>query len=86
MNDLGLLSAQVRNYSKAIEFIDRAITLTPKKADLYDSKGEILLMKGDEQEAVKMWQKVQELDPDFLKKYKGGTELYKQLKEKGLIE
>ena len=86
LNDLGLLSAQVRNYSKAIEFIDRAITLTPKKADLYDSKGEILLMKGDEQEAVKMWQKVLELDPDFLKKYEGGTELYKQLKEKGLIE
>lgn len=86
LNDLGLLSAQVRNYSKAIEFIDRAITLTPKKAGLYDSKGEILLMKGDEQEAVKMWQKVLELDPDFLKKYEGGTELYKQLKEKGLIE
>ncbi len=86
LNDLGVLSAQVRNYSEALESIDRAIELMPEEANLYDSKGEILLMKGDEQEAVMMWQKVLELDPDFLQKYEGGTDLYKQLKEKGLIK
>ncbi len=74
------------NFSKALETINRAIALMPEEAYYYDSKGEILLMMGDKQEAVKMWQKVLELDPDFLKKYEGGTELYKQLKEKGLIE
>jgi tetratricopeptide (TPR) repeat protein len=58
----------------------------PEEANYYDSKGEILLMKGDEQEAVKMWQKVLELDPDFLSKHDGGTPLYGKLKEKGLIE
>ena len=39
-----------------------------------------------EKEAVKMWQKVMELDPDFLSKHNGETELQRQLKEKGLIE
>lgn len=78
--------AKVRDYSKAIETIDKAISLKPGNANYYDSKGEILLMKGDEQGAVKMWQKVIELDPDFLSKHNGSTELYKQMKERGLIE
>lgn len=75
-----------RHKCKAIETIDKAIGLLPKEANYYDSKDEILLMKGDEQEAVKMWQKVLELDPDFLKKYEGGTDFYKQLKAKGLLD
>lgn len=58
----------------------------PDEANYYDSKGEILLMKGDEQEAVEMWQKVVELNPDFLSDYGGESQLHKQLKEKGLIE
>lgn len=78
--------ARAKKYEKALETIDRAIAIMPEEANFYDSKGEILLMKGDEQEAVKMWQKVLELDPDFLQKYEGGTDFYKQLKEKGLIE
>ena len=78
--------ANNNDFTKALETIDRAIALQPEDANLYDSKGEILLIKGDEQEAVKMWRKVQELDPDFLKKYEGGTSFYKQLKEKGLLD
>ena len=84
-NQLAYLYAHQNNFTKALETIDKAIELMPEYADYYDSKGEILLMKGDEQEAVKLWQKVLELDPDFLKKYEGGTDFYKQLKEKGLI-
>ncbi len=77
--------AEAKDFFKAIETIDRAIALMPEEANYYDSKGEILLMKGDEQEALKMWQKVMELDPDFLSRYNGETELHRQLKEKGLI-
>ena len=84
-NQLAYLYAHQNNFAKALETIDRAIELMPEEANFYDSKGEILLMKGDEQEAVKMWQKVLELDPDFLKKHEDGTDFYKQLKEKGLI-
>ena len=78
--------AKAGDYAKAIESIDRAISLMPEEANLYDSKGEILLMKGDEQEAVKMWRKVLELEPEFLSKHHGETELHRQLKEKRLIE
>ena len=85
-NQLAYLYARQNNFTKALETIDKAIELMPEYADYYDSKGEILLMKGDEQEAVKIWQKVLELDPDFLKKYEGGTDFYKQLKEKGLLD
>ncbi len=77
--------ANASNYGKALETIDRAIALIPGEANFYDSKGEILLMKGDEQGALKMWQKVQQLSPEFLQEYEGYSNLYKQLKEKGLI-
>ena len=76
--------ARVKDFSKAIETIDKAITLMPNEANYYDSKGEILLMKGDEAGAVEMWKKVMALDPDFLSTH--NSDLYKQLKERGLIE
>ncbi len=73
-------------WKEAINAIDNAIKLNPKEANYYDSKGEILLMMGDEQNALRMWQKVMELDPDFLQKHNGSTPLYKQLKESGLLK
>lgn len=84
-NSKAYIFANASNYDKALETIDRAINLMPKEPKYYDSKGEILLMKGNEQESLKMWHKVLELDPDFLSKHKGGTTFYKQLKAKGLI-
>ena len=79
--------AKAMDYAKAIETIDKAISLKPEIANYYDSKGEFLLMKGDEKGALEMWHKVIELDPNFLKKYEdeGGTDFYKQLIEKKLI-
>ena len=78
--------AKAKDFEHAIETIDKAISLKPEEANYYDSKGEILLMKGDEQGALDMWQKVMELDPDFLSKYGGKTPLYEQLKERGFIQ
>ena len=85
-NEKAYQYAKTGDYTKAIETIDRAIALMPNKLNYYESKGEILLMKGEEQEAVKMWQKVIEIDPEFLQKYEGGTDFYKQLKERGLLK
>lgn len=58
----------------------------PNEANFYDSKGEILLMQGKEKEALKMWQKVLELNPKFLDDYPEGTNLSNGLKAKGLIK
>ena len=86
LNQLAYLYASQKDFSKALEAIDEAIAIKPEDAEYYDSKGEILLMKGDEQGAIVMWRKVMELDPDFLLKHNGETELHRQLKEKGLID
>ena len=86
LNNYALLYAKQKNFHKAIDTIDEAIACMPEKAEYYDSKGEILLMKGDEQGALAMWRKVMELEPDLLSKYNGETELHRQLKERGLID
>lgn len=73
-------------YALAMATIEEAISLVPNEANYYDSRGEILLMQGKEQEALQMWKKVLELNPDFLKKYPTNTNLYNGLKELGLIQ
>ena len=83
---MAYLYASQEDFVKAIDVIDEAITLIPKEAYYYDSKGFFLLMKGDKQGALAMWRKVMELDPDFLSKHNGETELHRQLKERGLID
>ena len=85
LNELAYVEARKKNWSTALHSIDLAIELNPDEANYYDSKGEILLMKGDEKAAVKMWNKVMEIDPDFLSKHNGTTPLYQQLLERGVI-
>ena len=86
LNDLSGLYAMARNFTKAIETIDHAISFMPQEANYYDTKGEILLMKGDEQGALEMWKKVIELNPKFVEQMGENSNLYKQLKAKGLID
>ena len=57
----------------------------PEEANYNDSKSEILLMKGDEQEAVKMWNKILEMNPHFIEQFGANSILFKQLKAKDLI-
>lgn len=74
------------DFSNAISIVDRAITLLPTFAVYFDTKGEILLMQGRNEEALAMWKKVLELNPDFLKENPDGTELSNGLKKLGLIQ
>lgn len=53
---------------------------------LFITKGEIFLMQGKNEEALDMWKKVIELNPNFLDDYPDGTELSNGLKNLGLIE
>ena len=85
-NSKAYLYANAADYTQAMSTIDKAIELMPREADFYDSKGEILLMQGKDQEALKIWQKVLELNPKFLDGYPEGTNLSNGLKAKGLIK
>jgi hypothetical protein len=76
------------NYNQSIVNIDKAINAnsSPREtANYYDSKGEFYMKMGKLDEAIKMWNKVMELDKDNLDFYKNSSELYKQLKAKGKI-
>ena len=86
LNEKAYQYAKSKDYVNAISTIDETISLVPEDANLYDSKGEILLMQGKEQEALKMWKKVLELNPKFLDDYPEGTNLSNGLKAKGLIK
>lgn len=74
------------DFTVAHQYIDKAIALLPDNANFYDSKGEIFLLQGRNDEALEMWRKVLELKPNFLDDYPDGTELSYGLKKLGLIE
>ena len=87
-NELAYIYANKKNYNLALNYIDKAIQISSSnidKANFYDSKGEIYLMMGKDDEALKMWNKVMTLNPKYLNDYPQGTELYKKLKAKGKI-
>ena len=84
-NELAYFYLYRKDYEKSLICIEKAINAQPNVADFYDSKGEILFNMGKVDDALKMWNKVLNLNPSFLNNYPGGTELYKLLKSKGLI-
>lgn len=76
-----------KEYDKAINTIEESIELSRiAYADKYDSKGEILLMRGDTQKAVEMWRKVMSIAPDYLDYHNGSTPFYEKLDSLGLIK
>lgn len=83
---LAYSSADISHFSEAISSINKSISLIPKEAYFYDAKGEILLMQGKNDEALKMWEKVMELNPNILDGYPDGTNLSNGLKKIGLIK
>lgn len=86
LNTIACTYANEHKFTEAIEYIDKAITLDPNEPDYYDSKGEILLMQGKNEEALAMWRKVLEINSNFLEDYPDGTNLSNGLKKLGLIE
>ena len=80
LNQLAYTFVYRNNYDEALQAIDRALELMPDEPNFYDSKGEILLLKGDKKGAKKMWKEVINLDPDFPTKHE--TVLYRKLFKK----
>lgn len=84
INMLAYSYAFVGDMISALQTIDRAIEIEPQDINLYDSKGEILLMQGDRDGAMKMWEKIMELDPSFAEKHPDSvlyTKLFKETAE-----
>jgi tetratricopeptide (TPR) repeat protein len=75
--------AYSEDYVQAIMIFDECIARWPDDANIYDSKGEVFLMLEQYEQAKQMWDKVMELDPDFLKTHQ--STLYTKLKEMGMI-
>lgn len=86
LNNLANMYVGLKKFNESLKAIDKAIALMPDNAGYYDTKGEIFLMQGNNQEALRMWKKVLELSPNFLKDYPNGTGLSNGLKELGLIK
>lgn len=84
-NKLCYAYATKQDYEKALETIDVAIESCDDEANLYDTKGEILMMSGNAKEALLMWKKVIQLEPDFVLEH-GESELYKQLKYRKMVK
>lgn len=70
------------DYDKALGVIDEAIKLAPNEYAYQDSKGEILLKKGDVKAARKIWKSINSQNPTFYEEWiakHGDTELNKYM-------
>ncbi len=93
LSSLSNLYNKTKESAEGLKEDDKAYYDTKEEMDLlkhimgyiYDSKGEFYLMRRNTDEALKMWNKVMEYDKKNLDFYKDNSELYKQLKAKGLI-
>lgn len=65
------------NMASILALADKAIKLDPANADWYDTRGQVLLRMGDREGALKMWDKVMEIEPNHLEI--GGSDLYDAL-------
>lgn len=72
-----------KNFKESMETLEFAMSIDENSANNWEIKGVILLENGDFNNAIDCWKKVLELDPEF---NCNRSDLYLQLKAKGLIE
>ena len=76
------------DFTKSISLIDSAIKLAPEDMGYQDSKGEILLMKGDVKKAEKIWKYINEEQPlyyqNWIQEYGEETPFYTYMKTHSL--
>lgn len=72
----------VGNEQQALKYIEISISVDPQELNYYDSRGEILLYFNHEKEAIREWEKIISLNPNFTNKK---TRFYMKLKERKLI-
>ncbi len=65
-NDLAVAYEERGEYDLAIDHLDRAIWKDPGNPLFFTNRGNVLLKRGDETEALKDFEKAIEIDPDYL--------------------
>ena len=75
-NEMAYVKFHSGNLEAALEAVEHALEHGPK-ADYYDSKGEFLMRLGRQEEAMEMYNKVLELNPNFFREV--NSDLYKLL-------
>ncbi len=91
LNQLAYIYAQGKgvnkDFDKALSYIERAISLAPDNMNYQDSKGEILVMKGDIKKAKKVWKFINTTQPFYYQEWikKNGEEppFYTYMKANG---
>ena len=91
LNQLAYIYAQGKgvnkDYDKALLYIEKAISLAPDDMDYQDSKGEILVMKGDIKKAKKVWKLINTYQPfyyqNWIKEYGHEPPFYSYMKANG---
>ena len=72
------------NNDASLKMMDKAISYDIENPKLYEMKGQFLVSMFKYNDALEMWHKVLELDPNYLNN--NHSELFNSLKEKGLVE
>ncbi|MGI8835250.1 MAG: amidohydrolase family protein, partial [Pyrinomonadaceae bacterium] len=78
MNDVGYRLLRMKKVSEAIEIFKLNVEAFPSLSNVYDSLGEAYMVNGDNELAIKNYQKSVELDPKNTK----GIEMLKKLQAK----
>jgi tetratricopeptide (TPR) repeat protein len=64
LNSIAYTLAYSGKVDEAIKLLQIAIDLYPKEANLYDSTGELYLVKNDKEKSIEYYRKALEIDPE----------------------
>ena len=65
LNQFAYQLAGLDKIAAGLHVLTAAIELNPQVANLYDSKGELFLMKGDTTQSIEFYEKALKIDPEF---------------------
>ena len=85
LNHFALIYYENEKYNLALKDIDKALKLDSSFAEMFETKGQILLAIGDTEGALKQWKTVLRKDPCYVEHHSDDSDLYYKLREKGLV-
>jgi len=81
LNALALLTFQTEQYDKAVEYLSKAVKLSPRVAGLHNNLGNAYQKLGKIQEALDSYQRALEIDPRFAQALYNRGQLFQSLEQ-----